>query len=136
MSSPVTTKVETKRSAFGYHADTMTPIHWVTFSLAAITGAIHLYLWSTQGNPAFLFAGAVFYGAVIAGLLNVYRRVLFAIGIPFTAGQIAIWYLMGMPDMSIAIIDKPVQLVLIALLAYLFVNEDRLVEAKHESIRR
>lgn len=107
----------------------MTPIHWVTFGLAALTGIIHVYLWYQQGNPAFLFAGAVFFGAVIAGLLNVYRRVLYAIGIPFTAGQIAIWALIGMPDMNIAIIDKPIQVALIVLLAYLFVNEKKLVAA-------
>lgn len=132
MASPVTTTVGTTRSSFGYRAETMTPIHWVTFALAAITGTIHLYLWYTQGNPAFLFAGVVFYGAVVAGLLNVYRRVLYAVGIPFTAGQIVVWYLMGMPDMSIAIVDKPVQVVLIALLAYLFFNERRLVETRSE----
>ena len=127
MTSSVTPTVSTKRSGFGYHAETMTPIHWVTFGLAAITGMIHMYLWYQQGNPAFLMAGAVFFGAVIAGLLNVYRRALYAIGIPFTAGQIAIWALMGMPDMSIAIVDKPIQVALIVLLAYLFFTEKRLV---------
>lgn len=127
MTSPVTTTVATKRSGFGYHADTMTPFHWVTFGLAAITGAIHLYLWYLQGNPGFLLAGGVFFAAVLAGLLNVYRRVLYAVGIPFTAGQIAIWYLMGMPDMNIAIVDKPIQVALVVLLGYLFINEKRLV---------
>lgn len=130
MTSQVTTNVGTKRTAFGYRPETMTPIHWATFGLAAVTGAIHLYLYYTQANPAFLFAGIVFFGAVVAGLLNVYRRVLYAVGVPFTAGQIVIWAMMGMPDMSIAVVDKPVQVALIVLLVYLFFNEKRLVQSR------
>lgn len=133
MTSQVTTSVGTRRTGFGYRSETMTPVHWATFGLAAVTGVIHLYLYYQQANPAFLFAGAVFLGAVVAGLLNVYRRALYAIGVPFTAGQIAIWAMMGMPDMSIAVVDKPVQVALIVLLAYLFVNEKRLINAKGES---
>ena len=130
MTPQVTTNVGTKRTAFGYRPETVTPIHRAAFGLAAITGAIHLYLYYTQANPAFLFAGIVFLAAVVAGLLNVYRRALYAIGVPFTAGQIVIWAMMGMPDMSIAIVDKPIQVVLIVLLAYLFFNEKRLVQAR------
>lgn len=111
----------------------MTPIHWVTFGLAAITGAIHISLWYQQGNPAFLFAGVVFFDAVIAGLLNVYCRVLYAIGVPFIAGQIAIWSLLGTPDMSITIVDKPIKVPSIVLLAYLFFNEKRFVDAKSKT---
>lgn len=125
-----TVTVGTKRTGFGYRAETMTPLHWATFGLAAVTGAIHLYLYYQQANPAFLFAGVVFFGAVIAGLLNVYRRVLYALGVPFTAGQIVVWAMMGMPDMSIAVIDKPIQIALIALLVYLFFNEKRLVQRR------
>lgn len=128
MTSQVTTTIETKPTGFGYRAETMTPIHWVTLALAAVTGVVHLYLYYLQANPAFLFAGVVFFGAIIATLLNVYRRVIYALGVPFTAGQIAIWYMVGMPDMSIALVDKPVQAVLIVLLVYLFFNEKRLVE--------
>ena len=131
MTQPVTTSVETKRTGFGYRRETTTPIHWAAFGLSEVTGVIHLYLYYQQANPAFLFAGVVFLGAVVAGLLNVYRRALYAIGVPFTAGQIVIWAVMGMPDMSIAVVDKPVQVALIVLLAYLFVNEKRLVEANH-----
>lgn len=130
MTSQVSATTETKRTGFGYRSETMTPVHWAAFGLAAITGAIHLYLYYMQANPAFLFAGVVFFGAVVAGLLNVYRRVLYALGVPFTAGQIAIWATMGMPDMSIAVIDKPIQVALILLLAYLFVRERQLVDNK------
>lgn len=108
---------------FGFDAATMTPAHWLLGGLAAVTGVIHLYLYVEQGFLPFLFAGVVFLGAIAAMLFNVYRRVVYALGIPFTAGQIALWYLQGMPDMGIAVIDKPVQAVLIVLLAYLLWTE-------------
>lgn len=104
---------------FGYDGATMTPAHWLVAALAAVTGVIHLYLYIEQGFLPFLFAGVVFLAAIGAMLFNVYRRVVYALGIPFTAGQIVLWYVQGMPDMSIAVFDKPVQLLIVVLLAYL-----------------
>lgn len=115
-----------ERGTIGFHTEKMSWAHWLAAALAAVTGAIHLYLYIDQAFPPFLFAGVVFLGAVVALLVNVYRRLLYALGIPFTAGQIAIWAAQGMPDMDIAIVDKPVQVALILLLVYLFVKEDEL----------
>lgn len=115
-----------ERGDLGFHADTMSWAHWLAVALAAITGVIHVYLYVNQGFVGFLFAGVVFLGAVGALLVNLYRRLLYALGIPFTAGQIAIWAAQGLPDMEVAIIDKPVQAVLILVLVYLFLKEDEL----------
>ena len=114
------------RGDIGFHAGKMSWAHWLAAALAALTGVIHLFLYWNQGFVPFLFAGVVFLGAVAALLLNVYRHLLYALGIPFTAGQIVIWAAQGMPDMDIAIFDKPIQLMLILVLAYLFMNEDKL----------
>lgn len=113
-----TTRVSSKRR-FGYDGSTMTPIHWTLASLAAATGTLHAYLYVIQESLPFLFAAAVFYAAIVALLLNVYRPVLYALGIPFTAGQIVAWYALGMPDVNVAVLDKPIQIVMIVLLAYL-----------------
>jgi len=110
----------------GFSPARMSWAHWIATALAVVTGVIHLYLYVDQGFVPFLFADVVFLVAAVAVLLNAYRRLLYALGIPFTAGQIGIWAAQGMPDMSIAMIDKPVQALLILLLAYLFVNEDEL----------
>jgi|AntRauTorcE11898_2_1112593.scaffolds.fasta_scaffold63400_1 hypothetical protein len=115
-----------ERGEIGFDSRKMSWAHWVAAALATLTGVIHLFLYWNQGFVAFLFAGVVFLGAVAALLLNVYRRLLYALGIPFTAGQIAIWAAQGMPDMGVAIFDKPIQLVLILVLGYLFVKEDEL----------
>lgn len=125
MQSAITTEQTAvgQRRAFRFDAATMTWAHWAAAALAAITGTIHLYLYLEQGFLPFLFAGVVFYAAILGLVLNVYRRVLYALGVPFVVGQIAIWAYMGMPDMAIATIDKPVQVALIILLVYLFRTE-------------
>lgn len=115
-----------ERGETGFHSEKMSWAHWTAAVLAFGTGVIHLLLYLDQGFLPFLFAGVVFLGAVVAVLLNVYRRLLYALGIPFTAGQIVLWYAQGMPDMDIAIYDKPIQALLIVLLVYLFLREDEL----------
>lgn len=119
-----------QRGEIGYHPGRMSWAHWLGALLAAITGGVHVFLYLDQGFIPFLFAGVVFLGAVFALLFNVYRRLLYVLGIPFTAGQIGIWYLQGMPDMDIAMFDKPIQVLLILLLIYLFMNEDELTRVR------
>jgi len=116
-----------KRQNVGFRMGSMTPAHWLVAALAAITGTVHVYLYLNEGFLPFLFAGVVFYGAIVAVLLNVFRRVVYALGVPFTAGQIGIWVLLGMPNFTLDVFDKAVQIALIALLVYLFRNENRLV---------
>ena len=112
-----------ERGAIGFDRGKMSWAHWLATALAAVTGAIHVLLYVNEGFPGFMVAAVVFFGAIIALLLNVYRRMLYLLGIPFTAGQIVLWVAQGMPNMSIALIDKPVQVVLIVLLGYLLANE-------------
>lgn len=123
-----------RRATVGFDMDLMTPWHWALGALSTVTSAIHVYLYLEQGFVPFLFAGIVFLAAVAAMLFNVYRRALYAIGIPFTAGQVVLWYVQGMPDMSIAVIDKPVQILLIVLLAYLFTVENDVQRRKTDAV--
>lgn len=115
-----------ERGEVGFSSEKMSWAHWVGVVLAAVTGGIHVFLYFEQGFVPFLFAGVVFLVAAIAVLFDVYRRLLYVVGIPFVAGQIATWYMQGMPDMAIAAIDKPIQVLLVLLLGYLFLNEDQL----------
>lgn len=105
---------------FGWNAASMTAAHWLAAGLAAITGTVHLYLYLNEGFIGFLVASVVFYAAIIAMALNVYRRVIYALGVPFTAGQIVLWYLQGMPSFELGVVDKAVQVALIVTLIYLF----------------
>lgn len=119
-----------QQRGFGVELDTLDGLHWTVIGLAAITGAVHLYLYVDQGFLPFLLAGLGFYGAI--GLLLVtrgsYRHLLYLAGIPYTFAQIVAYYVVEQPqsigDLSmLAMVDKLVQVALIVLLAYLFYSE-------------
>lgn len=108
------------------------PAHWLLVGLAAVTGLIHLGLGlaapTTPIGAASILAG-VGYGVGIALVLgDRYRRIVYALGVPYVASQIALWYLLQRPqslgDVSpAAAVDKPVQVLLIAACCYLLVTE-------------
>lgn len=105
--------------------DDLTQLHWVGIALAAVTGLIHLVLaamFVPEGmGIAFLVAGIGYFGGIAAILLD-YRRTEFVLlGIPFTLGQIAAWYVVNAPDFSaLGIGDKVVQILLIVVLVMLY----------------
>lgn len=100
--------------------------------LAGITGLIHFYLAPQIGvNPlgiSFLIAGIGF-TALIGSIIFDYRRNLaYLLGIPFTLGQIVIWYYLNKPQIGSLIrgeplldaVDKIAQIILLTLLIYLY----------------
>jgi len=111
---------------------TLTPLHYLGILLAAISGVIHLRLGAgfapSPLGIAFLFAGVVFVVAVAAILANYRRRLLYGLGVPFTGGQIVIWYVynfaMGQYSFpadvgALGWIDKVSQVLLIVVLVVL-----------------
>lgn len=109
--------------------DSLTPLHWGGIGLAAISGVIHLFLGvsflsGSLGVP-FLVAGVGFFAGIGAILVD-YRRLQVALlGVPFTAGQIVLWYVINRQDISagdvgpIGIVDKVAQVLLIVVLLVL-----------------
>ncbi|GAA0213945.1 DUF7475 family protein [Halobaculum roseum] len=121
---------ETASGGFALHTESMTGLHWLGVALATITGVIHLWLAyafradETALAVAFLIAAVGFFGGVAAVLLDYRRRLLYVLGIPFTAGQIPIWYVVNAPNFgATGIADKVVQVVLIVVLAVLYRRE-------------
>ena len=105
-------------------------LQWVGIALAVITGIIHLVLGvSFITSPlgwSFIVAGVGFFAGVAAMLTNTRRRLVVLLGIPFTAGQIVLWYVINAPDFSpLGIGDKVVQVLLIVVLAGIYRNELR-----------
>lgn len=111
----------------------LTQLHWGALVLAAITGVIHLAIGissiaSFGFEPlavALALAGLGFFGAVLLFLRDVRRQQLYIAGILFTGLQIVLWVqfnqLGGDPTVSpVEIIDKLVQVLLIAVLAILY----------------
>lgn len=110
----------------------LSPLHWVGIALAVVTGIVHLVLgigflphWM---GVAFLLAAGGFFGAVVLVVLEYRRRLLYLVGIPYTAVQIVLWYALNQPagiaDISGAeAIDKLAQVALIVVLLVLYSRE-------------
>ena len=113
--------------------ETVTPLHWVGVVLAALTGVLHLVLTVQLGlgslvglGGSFLVAGVGFFAGAAAVLADYRRRQFYLLGIPFTAGQIVLWYVLNDPSfsgISLGIVDKVVQVALIGVLAVLYSRE-------------
>jgi hypothetical protein len=67
-------------------------------------------------------AGVGYAGALVLFLLNYRRRLLYAIGIPYTAVQIPIWVAVKSEYTIVGYVDKTVQVVLILVLVVLYRN--------------
>ena len=112
--------------------EALTPLHWVAIALALVSAAVHLLLGIDLGaSPlglSFLFAAIGFLSGAALVAVGYRRRLLYALGIPFTAGQIVLWYVMNRPggvgDVStIEGIDKIAQAALIVALVVLLARE-------------
>jgi uncharacterized membrane protein len=95
----------------------LTPLYLIGILLAAITGAVHLWLGIEKSSPALFVAGVGFIAGIVAILANVRRETVVRLGIPFTAIQ-AVYYLATHYEQItwVSATDKFVQVVLIAVL--------------------
>lgn len=113
-----------RRRGIGFSTAGLTGLHYAAMGLAAITGVIHLYLYYVQGFAPFLLASLGFFGAIgLILVLPAYRPWLYLVGIPYTLVQMAGWIAAGMPDFVLGVVDKVVQVALIALLVVLYRRE-------------
>lgn len=111
--------------------ETLTPLHWAAVALAVVTGIVHLaigVMFFPGAQPvAFLLAGLGFFGAVVLFLIDYRRRLLYLVGVPFTALQIVLYLWLNYrvdPAVSpIEGIDKAVQVLLIVALVVLYRRE-------------
>lgn len=104
----------------------------LAIGLAAVTGVVHLGLGltapTTPVGAASILAGIGYVVAIALVVVGYRRRLVVAIGIPYVASQIALWYALNRPaslaDVSpAAAVDKPVQLLLIALLLWILYRD-------------
>ncbi|WP_290818538.1 hypothetical protein [Halovivax sp.] len=109
---------------------TLTPLHWVGVVAALVTAGVHFGL--GVRNPtgtfglAFLFATVGFLVGIAAVLLAYRRRLVYLLGVPFTAGQLVLWYAFNRPFppiSTIEVVDKVAQAVLVAVLVILYRRE-------------
>jgi len=125
------------QSGLGLRTDSLGSLHWAGIALAVVSGVVHLFLGLVDPfsggliplgqQVSFVLAGLGFFGAVALVLADLYRRTVYAVGIPFTAIQIVLWYYLnyvaGPKALSqigpIEIVDKVAQVALVGVLVVL-----------------
>jgi hypothetical protein len=124
--------MSTDTAGLSLDTDSLGGLAYVGIVAAIISGVIHLRLGvgfiESPLGISFLLAGLGFLGAVVLVLVNYRRRTVYAVGIPFTAIQIVLWYYVNFvagnkvfpADVgTLGAIDKVAQVVLIAVLVVL-----------------
>jgi hypothetical protein len=112
----------------------LTGLHWLAVALALLSGAIHLLYFIGPMDAglgflgiSFLLATGGYVGAVVLFFLEYRRRLLYLLGVPYTGSQIVIWLgyvLTGKLTVDVyAMVDKPAQLALIAVVIILYTRE-------------
>ena len=100
----------------------LTGAHWLAVVLVVVTGVLHVYAGVVEGRIPVALAGVGYAGALVLFFLNYRRRLLYAVGIPYTAIQIPLWIVAKSEYGIVDYVDKATQVVLILVLAYLYVN--------------
>lgn len=101
----------------------LTPVYWGGVALAALSGAIHLWLGITEGKLPLIVAGSGFGIGIAAVVLDVRRTQIVKLGVPFTAGQIILYgiaHAAELPALApIELVDKVAQTILVGVLVVL-----------------
>jgi hypothetical protein len=107
----------------------LTRLESVGVGLAAVTAVIHLALGlGALGTPfgvPFLLAAAGFAAGIAAAVRGYRRRLVYLLGVPFTLGQIALYFALNWPDVAspVGLFDKAVQAALVVVLVVLYERE-------------
>lgn len=102
-------------------AESLAPLHWVAVGLAVFTAVTHIYAGVVEGRIPVALAGVGFLGGIGLFLREYRRRMLYLVGVVYTGVQIPLWYVAKAGEFTaLGYVDKVVQVVLVALLAYLY----------------
>ena len=100
----------------------LTQLQWLAIALVVVTGLLHVYAGVVEGRIPVALAGVGYAGALVLFFLDYRRRLLYLIGIPYTAVQFPLWIVAKSEYGMIDYVDKAVQVVLILVLIYLYMN--------------
>lgn len=135
---------DTSATATAGRIGSLTSTHWVGVAVAVVSALVHLVLgvgfvsdFLDTGLTVSLAMGVSFLVATAGFLLGVWlvvtgqlRPTVYLLGIPFTAGQIVLWYVLNSPGLPappsinpLSAVDKVAQVVLIAVLVVLYRRE-------------
>jgi uncharacterized membrane protein len=101
--------------------ESISRLGWVAIGLVFVTGVLHVYAGIVEGRIPVSLAGVGFLGAIVLYVVDYRRRLLYLVGILYTVVQIPLWYVANAGSFTtLGYVDKAVQVVLVALLAYLY----------------
>ena len=100
----------------------LTRLQWIAVGLVAITGVLHVFAGVVEGRIPVTLAGVGYAGALVLFFLDYRRRLLYLVGIPYTAVQFPLWIVAKSEYGMVDYVDKAVQAVLILVLLYLYLN--------------
>ena len=100
----------------------LTQLQWLAVALVVVTGVLHVYAGIVEGRIPVALAGVGYAGALVLFFFDYRRRLLYLIGIPYTAVQFPLWIVAKSEYGTIDYVDKATQVVLILVLLYLYLN--------------
>ena len=102
--------------------ESLSRLQWLAVSLVVITGVLHVYAGVIEGRIPVALAGFGYAGALVLFFVGYRRRLLYLIGVPYTAVQIPIWLVAKSEYGVVDYVDKATQVVLILVLGYLYLS--------------
>ena len=119
--------MSTTGSTLELDTESLGPLHWLVIVTALVSAGVHLYLGLQDlggfFGTSFLVATAGFVAGVVAILVDYRRRLVYLLGIPYTATQVVLWFALNqpIPPISVAeVVDKTAQVLLVAGLVILY----------------
>jgi hypothetical protein len=100
----------------------LTQLQWLAVALVVVTGVLHVYAGIVEGRIPVALAGVGYAGALVLFFFDYRRRLLYLIGIPYTAVQFPLWLVAKSEYGMVDYVDKAVQVALIVVLIYLYLN--------------
>ena len=100
----------------------LTKLQWLAVALVVVTGVLHVYAGIVEGRIPVTLAGVGYAGALALFFFDYRRRLLYLIGIPYTAVQFPLWIVAKSEYGMVDYVDKAVQVALILVLIYLYLN--------------
>jgi len=100
----------------------LTQLQWLAVALVLVTGVLHVYAGVVEGRVPVALAGVGYAGALALFFRDYRRRLLYLIGVPYTAVQFPLWIIAKTEYGVVDYVDKAAQAVLIVVLVYLYLN--------------
>lgn len=110
-----------------------TPARMGLVLLTVLTAGFHFALATTTGDTSFAVLAVGLLAGFVVFFTDLWQPVLYLVGAIYVGIMTVVWGLAGMPFLTLAVVDKTIQLILFGLFIYLLVVELRSTAAETET---